>query len=50
MILHCVNHATYTYHRGQLVTMGRSLEFTDALMTDYMFYLLMAKQPPTSAN
>lgn len=42
MIVHCVSHSTY--HRGQLVTMGRSLGFTDAPMTDYMFYLLMAKQ------
>ncbi len=39
-IHHCLNHSTY--HRGQLVTIGRNLGFTDAPMTDYNFYLLMA--------
>jgi uncharacterized damage-inducible protein DinB len=38
-IQHCVNHSTY--HRGQLVTIGRNLGFTDAPMTDYCFYKLM---------
>jgi uncharacterized damage-inducible protein DinB len=37
---HAVNHGTY--HRGQVVTIGRNLGFTDAPMTDYNFYLLMA--------
>lgn len=41
MIQHCVNHNTY--HRGQLVTIGRNLGFTDAPMTDYMFYCLMVR-------
>lgn len=41
MIQHCMNHSTY--HRGQVITIGRQLGFTDAPMTDYMFYLLMAK-------
>ncbi|MDJ1466306.1 DinB family protein [Cytophagaceae bacterium DM2B3-1] len=40
IVQHCMNHSTY--HRGQLVTIGRELGFTDAPMTDYMFYLLMA--------
>ncbi len=37
MLLHCVQHATY--HRGQLVTMGRTLGFTDPPQTDYIHYL-----------
>ncbi len=41
MIQHTVNHSTY--HRGQIVTIGRNVGLTDAPMTDYMFYLLMAK-------
>jgi len=42
MIQHTMNHSTY--HRGQVVTIGRNVGLTDAPMTDYMFYLLMAKQ------
>ena len=38
---HCLNHSTY--HRGQLVTIGRNVGFTDAPMTDYSFYLLRVK-------
>ncbi len=38
-LLHLVNHSTY--HRGQLVTIGRNLGFTDAPMTDYNFYNVM---------
>ena len=41
IIQHTMNHSTY--HRGQIVTIGRNLGLTDAPMTDYMFYLLMAK-------
>jgi uncharacterized damage-inducible protein DinB len=41
-IHHCMNHSTY--HRGQMVTIGRNLDLTDAPMTDYNFYLIMAKQ------
>ena len=37
---HAINHGTY--HRGQIVTIGRNLGFTDAPMTDYNFFLLMA--------
>ncbi|MGS2739768.1 DinB family protein [Sinomicrobium sp. M5D2P17] len=35
-VMHCVNHSTY--HRGQVITIGRNLGFTDAPMTDYNFY------------
>ncbi|GAB3914728.1 damage-inducible protein DinB [Larkinella knui] len=35
---HCLNHSTY--HRGQLVTIGRNVGLTDAPMTDYSFYFL----------
>ena len=38
-IQHCMNHSTY--HRGQIVTIGRNLGITDAPMTDYNFYLTM---------
>ncbi len=36
MLLHCVQHSTY--HRGQLVTMGRTLGFSDPPQTDYIYY------------
>lgn len=36
MLLHCIQHSTY--HRGQLVTMGRALAFTDPPQTDYIYY------------
>jgi uncharacterized damage-inducible protein DinB len=39
-IHHNMNHSTY--HRGQLITIGRNLGFTDAPMTDFNFYLLLA--------
>lgn len=39
IIQHCMNHSTY--HRGQLITIARNLGFTDAPMSDYMFYILM---------
>jgi len=35
-IQHCFNHSTY--HRGQLITIGRNIGLTDAPMTDYNFY------------
>ncbi len=41
LIQHCMNHGTY--HRGQIVTIGRNLGITDAPMTDFNFYLLRAK-------
>ncbi|RAJ75082.1 putative damage-inducible protein DinB [Chitinophaga dinghuensis] len=31
------------YHRGQVVTIGRQLGFTDAPNTDYMYYMLLGK-------
>jgi uncharacterized damage-inducible protein DinB len=37
-IQHAVNHATY--HRGQAITIGRHLGFTDAPMTDYNYFLI----------
>lgn len=42
-LMHCVNHSTY--HRGQVVTIGRQLGFTDAPMTDYNFYNVMVRLP-----
>ncbi|MGX5820265.1 DinB family protein [Chitinophaga lutea] len=36
------NHSTY--HRGQVVTMGRALGFTDAPMTDYNVYKIFGQQ------
>jgi uncharacterized damage-inducible protein DinB len=39
-IHHAMNHSTY--HRGQLITIGRSLGYLDAPMTDYNFYLTYA--------
>lgn len=41
IIQHSLVHSAY--HRGQLITIGRNLGFTDAPMTDYMFYLLRVK-------
>jgi uncharacterized damage-inducible protein DinB len=38
-IQHVVNHTTY--HRGQIVTIGRNLGFTDAPMTDYNYFNMM---------
>ena len=35
-LLQVVNHGTY--HRGQIVTMGRNVGITDASNTDYNFY------------
>ena len=35
-IMQIMNHSTY--HRGQIVTIGRNLGFTDAPMTDYNYY------------
>ncbi|GAB4034579.1 DinB family protein [Spirosoma gilvum] len=38
-IQHCLNHSTY--HRGQVVTIGRMVGLTDAPMTDYSFFRLI---------
>lgn len=40
-IVHGIMHSTY--HRGQVVTIGRNLGFTDAPMTDYNFYNINGK-------
>jgi uncharacterized damage-inducible protein DinB len=37
MIHHCLNHSTY--HRGQIVTMARTLGLTDPPSTDFMRFL-----------
>ncbi len=37
MIMHCMNHSTY--HRGQLITIGRQLGLTSPPQTDFIFYL-----------
>ena len=38
-LLQVINHGTY--HRGQIVTMGRNVGITDASNTDYNFYNVM---------
>jgi len=45
-ILQMVTHGTY--HRGQVITIGRNLGFTDAPMTDYQYFNIYGKQPATS--
>ena len=40
-IQHCLNHSTY--HRGQIVTIGRNIGFTDPPMTDYNYYNMVVK-------
>jgi uncharacterized damage-inducible protein DinB len=37
MIHHCMNHSTY--HRGQLITMGRQAGLTDPPRTDFIYYV-----------
>lgn len=37
VVLHCMNHSTY--HRGQLVTLGRQLGIEKFPPTDYIFYI-----------
>jgi uncharacterized damage-inducible protein DinB len=44
-LIQLVNHGTY--HRGQIITIGRNLGFTDAPMTDYNFYNVYGKQGAT---
>jgi uncharacterized damage-inducible protein DinB len=41
-LLQVVNHGTY--HRGQIVTIGRSIGMTDASNTDYNFYNVVKNQ------
>lgn len=40
-IIQMVNHGTY--HRGQIITIGRNLGFADAPMTDYNYYNVRGK-------
>ena len=40
-VVQVMNHSTY--HRGQIVTIGRNLGFTDAPMTDYNYYNIYGK-------
>lgn len=39
---HVFNHSTY--HRGQIVTIGRNIDITDAPMTDYNFFNMAANK------
>lgn len=41
-LLQVVNHGTY--HRGQIVTIGRNIGITDASNTDYNFYNVVKEQ------
>lgn len=41
-LLQVVNHGTY--HRGQIVTIGRNIGITDASNTDYNFYNVVKNQ------
>jgi uncharacterized damage-inducible protein DinB len=41
-IHHTMNHSTY--HRGQLITIGRNVGLTDAPMTDFNYYLLVPEE------
>ncbi|MFD4817718.1 DinB family protein [Peribacillus butanolivorans] len=40
-ILHVMNHSTY--HRGQIITIGRNVGLTDAPMTDFNIYNFFGK-------
>lgn len=42
MLLHCLQHSTY--HRGQLVTMGRALGIINPPKTDYIAYVRLRGQ------
>lgn len=41
-LLQVINHGTY--HRGQIVTIGRNIGITDASNTDYNFYNVVKNQ------
>ena len=47
-IQHALNHSTY--HRGQIITIGRNLGFNDAPMTDYNFFLVTRNQKTALAG
>jgi uncharacterized damage-inducible protein DinB len=42
LIQHCMNHSTY--HRGQLITMGRQAGLSDPPRTDYLYYISLMKE------
>ncbi len=42
LIQHCMNHSTY--HRGQLITMGRQAGLSDPPRTDYLYYVSLMKE------
>jgi len=42
VLLHAFNHSTY--HRGQVITMGRQLGFEDGIMTDFYEYLKLKSE------
>lgn len=42
MIHHCMNHSTY--HRGQLITMGRQAGLKDPPRTDFIYYVSLARE------
>jgi len=41
IIQHCLNHSTY--HRGQIVTIGRNFGITDPPWTDYNYYNMVIR-------
>lgn len=43
IIQHCMNHSTY--HRGQLITMGRQAGLTDPPQTDFIHYVRRMQNP-----
>ena len=47
-IHHTMNHSTY--HRGQLITIGRNVGLTDAPMTDFNYYLLVPEAEKKSVT
>lgn len=42
MIQHCMNHSTY--HRGQLITMGRQAGLKDPPRTDFIYYVSLSSE------
>ena len=42
MIHHCMNHSTY--HRGQLITMGRQAGLQDPPRTDFIYYVSLERE------
>ncbi len=43
MIQHCMNHSTY--HRGQLITMGRQAGLSAPPRTDFIYYVGLPQKP-----